>query len=141
MPTIRDRRQPVVSASPSQHELAIRALVDSDPRMGRNGFWREVANLIAEVAPAAESAEFTLRQFKPDAFLFDSDKREIHIYEVEVSHRIGAEKLARLLSFWEDWDADEYEGWSVRVFTFNPLTQSRAELPLADLYVATLEPA
>lgn len=137
MPTKRDPRAPCrPTDTPSLHERLLRNLVDSDPRMCRNGFWRTHKALIDELG--LDEDEFPQRAFLPDAYLFDREHQEIFLFEVEVSCPLTVRKQCDYGWLWFAWDGEGETDWTPRLFVIDRYGHQN-ELDMCKLYFADVE--
>jgi hypothetical protein len=140
MPTRRDPRAACrPNDTPSLHERLIRSLIESDPRMCRNGFWRAHRELTDELGFGLDDFPPD-RPFLPDAYLFDRDNQEILLFEVEVSCPLTAQKIAAYGWFWFEWDGEGSTDWLPRLFVVDRYGH-RNELNMAELYFADVRDA
>ncbi|WP_324807258.1 hypothetical protein SH584_11590 [Sphingomonas sp. LY29] len=115
MPRNRDLRKPCVRSDGkvTRHEELIRELIDSDPRMCRNGFARSMKPLFEREGIYPENVP--LGEFIPDAYLLDEEAKEIRIYEVEVTNALSNFKIQSLGMFWFYMDC-EMTKWMPRLY-------------------------
>jgi hypothetical protein len=131
MPTKKPRRaQCRPNDPPSLHEKIIRALIDADPRMFRNGFWQEV-NAICK-AEEIDCDGIVKQAFRPDAYLIDRASKHINIVEVEVSHPMTERKKDDYAWWWYLWDC-EMSDWEPRLFVVDRYGHGH-ELGLGAMY-------
>ena len=136
--TNRGPRQPSIrrDGKVTPHEAVIRALVESDPRICRNGFANAVRDLWIEVGE--DEDDMPRLDIVPDAYLINHAAREVILYEVENYRLMTHDKEARLAGFWFSWDCADAD-WSVRCLAFNRFGRFTHEINLLGFWQDSLE--
>ena len=70
--------------------------------------------------------------FYPDYYEIDSDNRKIIIYEVEDTHPLKHEKIARVVKFW--FSVDNHLEYEVELFVTDRYGMNERKIPLPNLY-------
>jgi hypothetical protein len=133
MPSNRGLRQPS-SGKVTLHELAIRRLVEIDPRICRNGFTQAIKELIRGEWDDEDPIPTDIR---PDAYLIDRDAKELILFEVGDWRLATHDKEYRLGMFWFWWDTYAPD-WEVRCFAINRFGRFTHEMSLCGFYLDTL---
>ena len=120
----------------SLHELAIRQIVDSDPRMARNGFKGAIADLWREIG--GEPDEVPPMDFVPDAYLIDRDLKQLVLFEVGDWRLATHAKEAALGRFWFMWDSCVPDDWALGCLAVDRFGMVAHEMDLCRFYVGTL---
>lgn len=133
MPTKRGPREPS-GGKLTLHEIAIRELLESDPRICRNGFTRTVKGLVSHEWDDDDPMPLDIR---PDAYLIDADQKELTLFEVGDWRLATHDKERRLGWFWFWWDSYCPE-WTVRCFAINRFGRLTHEMDLGGFYLDSL---
>jgi hypothetical protein len=133
MPTKRHPRQPS-DGKLTLHELAIRSLVESDPRICRNGFTPAIRAAAEEAAREWYDEDTVPVDIRPDAYLIDRETKTITLFEVGDWRLATHDKEARLGWFWFWWDSYAPE-WTLRCFAINRFGRFTHEMDLCGFYL------
>lgn len=120
----------------SLHELAIRQLVESDPRMCRNGFAGAISDLWREIGGEADEVPPT--DFIPDAYLIDRDLKQLVLFEVGDWRLATHAKEAALGQFWFMWDSCAPNDWALGCLALDRFGMVTHEMDLCKFFVGTL---
>jgi hypothetical protein len=99
--------------------------------MCRNGFWQSVGKIVA--AEGIDCDEICARTFRPDAYLIDNDRKEINIFEVEVTHAMPETKMDDYAWWWFLWECEGQSEFLPRLFVVDRYGHG-SEMDLRQLY-------
>lgn len=78
----------------SVHNALIRHWLEKCPMAERNSFCRKLREaIVADGDLEDDELEDAVPPVRPDAFIIDRERKEVIVFEVEVTHRVSAERM------------------------------------------------
>jgi len=116
-------------------KLSTAWLLGLDPRMKVKAFAKNLCAEVSRVNFELDGEELrhlvSRHRIIPDAYLIDSDRKVVYLFEVEDTHPLTADKLRKLSEMWFRLDSID---WEMRVFLIDRYLSAWRSLSLVDVW-------